>query len=111
LVGTGARRRTAWFVGWFGPRGLASIVFAVILLDGPQLPHVHALVLATTTTIALSVYAHGLSAQPLTRRYVRWLDSHPREAPPRMESVPTAEHRARLSGSSSQIEHDVAVRP
>ena len=49
------------FLGWFGPRGLASIVFAVILIDDADLPHLHTLLLAITVTIALSVYAHGLT--------------------------------------------------
>jgi NhaP-type Na+/H+ or K+/H+ antiporter len=38
LVSTGARRQTLAFLGWFGPRGLASIVFAVILLEDPTSP-------------------------------------------------------------------------
>ena len=43
MLGTGARRPTVAFLGWFGPRGLASIVFAVILLDDTELPHLHTL--------------------------------------------------------------------
>ena len=39
LIGTGARRQTLAFLGWFGPRGLASVVFAVILIDDTHLPH------------------------------------------------------------------------
>jgi sodium/hydrogen antiporter len=88
VAGTGARRPTVAFLGWFGPRGLASIVFAVILFDDADLPHLHTLLLAITVTIALSVYAHGLSARPLTERYVRWWSSHPRDAQPAMESTP-----------------------
>ena len=89
------RRRV---VGWFGPRGLASIVFAVILLDDADLPHLQTLLLAITVTIAISVYAHGLTAGPLTERYVRWWASHPRDAKPAMESVPASEHRLRGIG-------------
>jgi hypothetical protein len=48
-------------------------------------------------TIAVSVYAHGLTARPLTERYVRWWDSHPLDAQPAMESVPAAEHRLRTA--------------
>ena len=40
FVGLRARRPTVAFVGWFGPRGLASIVFAIIVLEGAALPHV-----------------------------------------------------------------------
>jgi sodium/hydrogen antiporter len=95
LLRTGARPPTLAFVGWFGPRGLASIVFAVILLDDAELPHVHTVLITIAVTIALSVYAHGLTARPFTERYTRWWDSHPRDALPAMESVPAAEHRLR----------------
>jgi sodium/hydrogen antiporter len=95
LLGSGARRPTVAFVGWFGPRGLATIVFAVILIDESSLPHEHTLLLAVVATIGISVFAHGLTAQPLTNRYVGWYASHPREQLPSMESVPAARHRWR----------------
>jgi NhaP-type Na+/H+ or K+/H+ antiporter len=104
MLGTGARRPTLAFLGWFGPRGLASIVFAVILLDDTRLPHLHTLLLAITVTIALSVYAHGLTARPLTEHYARWWNSHRRGALPTMESVPAAEHRLRVSSRAVQLD-------
>jgi hypothetical protein len=67
----------------------------VILLDEADLPHLRTLLLATTVTIAVSVYAHGLTAGPLTERYVRWWGSHPHDAKPAMESVPAGTHRWR----------------
>ena len=97
MLGTGAQHRTIAFLGWFGPRGLASVVFAVILLDDTELPHLQTLLLAITITVALSVYAHGLTARPLTEGYVRWWNSHPHDARPAMESVPTGAHRLRIS--------------
>ena len=69
-LGTRARPPTIAFLGWFGPRGLASIVFAVILVEEAALPHQETLLLAVVATVGLSVYAHGLSALPLTERYV-----------------------------------------
>jgi NhaP-type Na+/H+ or K+/H+ antiporter len=98
LFGSGARRRTLAFVGWFGPRGLATIVFAVILIDESSLPHERTLLLAVVATIGISVLAHGLTARPLTNRYVRWYASHPRDGQPRMESVPAADIRWRKPG-------------
>ncbi len=94
MLGTGARRPTLAFLGWFGPRGLASIVFAVIILDEADLPGQETILLATFTTIALSVYAHGASARVLTDRYARWYKSHPPGQAP-MESVPVADQRWR----------------
>ncbi len=64
LIGTRARPATVLFLGWFGPRGLASIVFGVILLDESELPAEHTLLLAVVATVGLSVIAHGLSAGP-----------------------------------------------
>ena len=73
LLGTGARRPTVAFLGWFGPRGLASIVFAVILLDDTELPHLHTLLLAITVTIAhlgLRARRHGAAADRALRALV-----------------------------------------
>jgi NhaP-type Na+/H+ or K+/H+ antiporter len=76
------------FLGWFGPRGLASIVFAIILIEEGGLPHDHTILVTVFLTIGLSVLAHGVSAAPLAERYARWWESNPR-AP--LESAPTSE--------------------
>jgi NhaP-type Na+/H+ or K+/H+ antiporter len=52
------------FIGWFGPRGLASIVFAVIVLN-EHLPGGDTISMTAVCTIILSVIGHGLSANPL----------------------------------------------
>lgn len=95
LLGTGARRPTVAFLGWFGPRGLASIVFAVIVVEEADLPHTTTILLTTYATVGLSVLAHGVTAAPLARRYAAWFASHPREAIPTMESVPAGTHARR----------------
>jgi NhaP-type Na+/H+ or K+/H+ antiporter len=66
LSGTGLSPRDKLFIGWFGPRGLASIVFGVIVLQ-ENLPGGDTIGLAVFCTILLSVVAHGLSANPLSR--------------------------------------------
>jgi NhaP-type Na+/H+ or K+/H+ antiporter len=91
MVGSHARAPTVWFLGWFGPRGLASIVFGVVVVEAAGLPHTSDLVIALTVTVALSVVAHGVSAAPLTRRYAAWQTT----ATPTMESVPAPEQRWR----------------
>jgi NhaP-type Na+/H+ or K+/H+ antiporter len=93
MLGTGARRRTVLFVGWFGPRGLASIVFGVIVLEGSSLVHRDLIITVIIATVALSVYAHGVTAVPLAGAYARWYAGHPE--PPRMESAEAHEHRVR----------------
>ena len=70
LLGSGDRWPTVAFAGWFGPRGLASIVFAVIVLDGADLEHLDLMITTIALTVGLSVYAHGLTAAPFTRRLV-----------------------------------------
>ena len=93
LAGLHPRKPTVAFVGWFGPRGLASIVFALIVLEGASLPHVELLITVVMITVGLSVLAHGLSAGPLTDAYARWFAG--RSKPPPMESAAAHEHRSR----------------
>lgn len=95
MLGLHARPPTLGFLGWFGPRGLASIVFAVIVVEESNLPNEHLIVLAIYLTVGLSVLAHGLTAAPLAGRYARWYEQHPRDKAPPMESAPTAVTRAR----------------
>ena len=94
LWGTHARPPTVAFIGWFGPRGLASIVFAVIVEDA-HVAHAATIVAATYLTVGLSVFAHGLSAAPLVSRYVDWYQHAPDKSPPALESQPAHEHRSR----------------
>ena len=103
LIGTRPRLQTTAYVGWFGPRGLASIVFIVITLEGTTLIHSGVIVSAVVATITLSVYAHGVTARPLTDRYARWYQSHPRDELPRMESVPVSHQRWRRPVSAAAV--------
>lgn len=68
LAGMRLRMDTLLFAGWFGPRGLASIVFIVIVI-GEKLPGSSTLVATVTATILLSVILHGLTANPLVAAY------------------------------------------
>jgi sodium/hydrogen antiporter len=90
-----ARVPTLGFLGWFGPRGLASIVFAVIVIEESRLPQEQTIVLAIYLTVGASVFAHGLTAAPLAKRYARWYSAHPRGKIPPMESAPAEVTRAR----------------
>jgi NhaP-type Na+/H+ or K+/H+ antiporter len=64
LAGMQLRTDEKLFMGWFGPRGLASIVFAVIVLN-EHLPGGDTIAMTVVCTIVLSVIGHGLSANPL----------------------------------------------
>ena len=92
MLGSGARRPTVAFLGWFGPRGLASIVFAVILVEEADLANESVLLNTIFLTIGLSVVLHGLTAAPLAARYAAWFAAHPRDAEPTFERAPAPEH-------------------
>jgi NhaP-type Na+/H+ or K+/H+ antiporter len=68
---TGARlgRVTVAFVGWFGPRGLASVVFGLLALEELGASAARPVVTVVAFTVLLSVFVHGLTADPLARRY------------------------------------------
>jgi sodium/hydrogen antiporter len=77
LVGAGLDRSTVLFVGWFGPRGLASVVFALLAIEElGEVPVVGQAVGVVALTVLLSVVLHGVSAGPLGRRYVREQSEH-----------------------------------
>lgn len=73
LAGTGFDFETRLFIGWFGPRGLASIVFAIMILDYP-LQTGRTLVAVAACTVLLSVLLHGLSANPWVSRLANRID-------------------------------------
>jgi NhaP-type Na+/H+ or K+/H+ antiporter len=64
LADAGVGWRDKLFIGWFGPRGLASIVFAIIVFH-EGLPESRTLVLVVVCTVILSIVAHGMSANPI----------------------------------------------
>ena len=77
LVGAGLGRATVAVVGWFGPRGLASVIFALLALEDLGSRTVHNAVAVITITVMISVVAHGATADPLATRYARLLARHP----------------------------------
>jgi sodium/hydrogen antiporter len=88
MLGTGARRPPVGFLGWFGPRGLASIVFAIILLEEGSLRHDNVILVIVAITIGLSVLVYGLSAASLADRYARCTSAQESRAHPRAQSDP-----------------------
>ena len=80
LAGAGLGRPAVGFVGWFGPRGLASVVFALLALEDLGKP-ASAAVSVIALTVLLSVVAHGLTADPLAHRYGPRLAIGPDEPP------------------------------
>lgn len=71
LLGAGLRPPTWAFLGWFGPRGLASILFVLLIIEEAQLLHGSELLSITVITVALSVLLHGVTAAPFANAYGR----------------------------------------
>jgi NhaP-type Na+/H+ or K+/H+ antiporter len=89
LAGTGLSRASVAFVGWFGPRGLASIILALVVVEEePGLPALDLVLAATTLTVLASVFLHGISARPLVRRYSRAVEKLSQDAPERSPTGP-----------------------
>ncbi|GAA4049720.1 cation:proton antiporter [Streptomyces shaanxiensis] len=71
LAGSGLRRPTVAYIGWFGPRGLASIVLGLLLVE-EHVPGTETLGRAVAVTVALSILLQGITAVALAKRYGRW---------------------------------------
>jgi NhaP-type Na+/H+ or K+/H+ antiporter len=97
LLGSGLDRFTVGFIGWFGPRGLASVVFGLIAYDTLDPVDAGRVLSVVTVTIALSVVAHGLSASPLAARYGAFSATLAGHLPERL-TTPTMRPRRSLGG-------------
>jgi sodium/hydrogen antiporter len=96
-LGMRMRHVTVGFLGWFGPRGLASIVFVLLLAEESGLPEAPLMLTVVTITVALSVVAHGITAWPGANRYADWYDAHSHDHDSMPESTPVAVPRGRPS--------------
>lgn len=70
LSGSGLSTEGKLFLGWFGPRGLATIVFAIMVIN-INLPHGDTIITTASFTVMLSIILHGISAKPWVNRWVR----------------------------------------
>ena len=81
LRGTGVRDDEALFMGWFGPRGLASIVFVIMAIDA-GVPGADEISVVVGFTVLFSIIAHGLSAKPLAKLLAKRLAAAPASGGP-----------------------------
>ncbi len=109
MTGTGLRRDTVAFMGWFGPRGLASVVFTLVALEDLQAEGTSGtFVEVATWTILLSVVLHGITAGPFAARYGAAVSGE-RDIP---ENASVHEPRIRirdLAGRHRRRPHNVAT--
>jgi len=88
LLGAGLKAPTKLFIGWFGPRGLASMLFALLFVAerGDEVDNLFAVV---SLVVFASVMLHGITAAPGAKRYAEWFDQH--QSHEMMESEPMVE--------------------
>jgi NhaP-type Na+/H+ or K+/H+ antiporter len=72
MVRSGMKTPSVLYMGWFGPRGLASIVFAFVIVEEAHLPGQTLIVTVMAVTVGLSILAHGLTASWGSNRYADW---------------------------------------
>jgi len=88
LLGTRLKRPTIAYIGWFGPRGLASILFGVFLIEETGDGLSGEIFSTVVVTVVLSMLLHGTTAAPLSLRYAAWFN---RSGRPEMEDSPMPE--------------------
>jgi len=76
VIGLRLDLRTTLFLGWFGPRGIASVLYLLLLVQYLGSSGYEVLIATGVQTIVLSVLLHGVTAAPLARRYGNWVSAH-----------------------------------
>ena len=91
LLGSGIRKETVVFFGWFGPRGLASILFGISAVEHAHDVDLGPVFTIMSWTVLLSIVAHGLTATPGAAAYGRWWRTKGPEADGMVEARPMAD--------------------
>jgi NhaP-type Na+/H+ or K+/H+ antiporter len=98
LLGARLQKATVLFMGWFGPRGLASIVLGLVFLEHNMLLHGESTIrLAVMATVSLSIFAHGLSAMPGINLYAKHVAALDASAPEQQGA------EVKLAGEDSHV--------
>jgi NhaP-type Na+/H+ or K+/H+ antiporter len=101
LIGMHLSRPTVLFLGWFGPRGLASIVLLLIAVTEEEgIPGIQTVGQVVVATVLLSVFVHGISANPLSDWYARHV-AELEPGRPEMEEVPELPTRRQMGTDTS----------
>ena len=95
LLGARLQRESVLFFGWFGPRGLASILFALLVLEETRLPGREEIQLIVMATVLLSVFVHGVTAFPGAKWYAARMEAMKSEQEME-EHMPVSEMPVRL---------------
>jgi NhaP-type Na+/H+ or K+/H+ antiporter len=76
MIGSGLHRVSVLYLGWFGPRGLASIIFAGLVVESSDLPNASLIVTVAMVTVGMSVYVHGATSWIGSESYANWWERH-----------------------------------
>ena len=99
LLGSGVAPLTHGFLGWFGPRGLASILYVFLLLEEIKTPSSELIFQVVIVTVLGSVFAHGFTASPWAAAYARKIAARKKDDGMAPEHHPVGEHPLRLNPS------------
>ncbi len=102
MIGRGARLQTIAFMGWFGPRGLASIVFGLLVVER-GVPEAKTLLATVAVTVVLSVFLHGFTSVPFVAMYHRWYEVHAEANPQAPEAAPAQVPRRRHQATAEDV--------
>lgn len=69
LMGSGLDRKTIWFIGWFGPRGIASVLYLLLLVLQLGTKGYERVISVITLTVLLSIFLHGITAVPFSNLF------------------------------------------
>jgi NhaP-type Na+/H+ or K+/H+ antiporter len=94
--------KTSLFVGWFGPRGIASILYIFIVLESESLPSLELIYAVVMVTVLFSIFAHGITAAPAAKRYGEHIKELEHEEKGIMEGKDVSEIPTRVTASSTK---------
>lgn len=98
LIRAKVSKETITFIGWFGPRGTASILYLFTVIEVEEMPGKPIIYAATLITVLLSVFAHGLSASPGAKWYGRIMEGKEEDEVAEMQAVPKLPLRGAMGG-------------
>jgi NhaP-type Na+/H+ or K+/H+ antiporter len=70
LLGSGLDKKTVWFIGWFGPRGIASVLYLLMAVIQLGTAGFERMISVISLTVTLSIFLHGLTAVPFSKIFI-----------------------------------------
>ena len=101
LIRADLRPPTIAYMGWFGPRGLASIIFGTIIVEEAGIPNTDLIVTIMIATVALSILLHGITAYSGSNAYADWYEKRGGDEADMIESedIESPIPRPRITGT------------